>query len=203
MKNVTILSLALSTGLAHGAIASNDWESGTLEGWTYTASNGGSWINPGFGGNPGGYLAYIDGPDNQIDPPQIFAPAEYLGDYTAFEDIGYFQYDIINFSDNQNPGNYQRIRLLGANGEEARALVEYLPTDTWQTITVAITEANWQMLSGTWDGLIANVTGLYFGGDVVVGAGAEGAVDNFSLVPAPGSVALLGFGALAAARRRR
>lgn len=202
---LSILGVAGIASCAIGGIAETDWNSGTLEGWTFTASAGGDWVNPNAGGNGGGYVQYNDGVDGSLPTPQLFAPGQYLGDYTSYVSGGYFEYDII-LSGTPGPGeptNYPRIRLVGADGSEARVIQDYLVDANWQTIQVNIAEAEWEMVSGTWAGLIADVDSLYFGGDLLVGSGPEGGVDNFRLVPSAPTASILMISLAGMARRRR
>ena len=208
MKHTMIIAIAGLAGAATAGpalIAETTWGGTDLAGWTFTDNGFGTWDNPGAGGNPGGYARYVD-VGGTGSPPQLFAPGDYLGDYTGYIG-GFFQYDIrLEMAPDEpgEPGNYPRIRLLGSDGSEARALAEFVPTTDWQQVTISIVESDWQMVSGTWAGLIGDVNGLYFGGDVLLGGGPEGAVDNFRLfIPAPGATALLGLAGLTAARRRR
>lgn len=212
---ITSLSAALTVaaGLSIASagpslVAETLWDTGTLEGWTYSGGGPsiGDWVNPGVGGNPGGYVQYIDGTDGAAPPPFLFAPNEFLGNYTAYIG-GFFQYDIRldpAAGDGSDTTNYPRVRLLGADGSIARADLEFLLTNDWQQVTVGITEANWEMVQGTWDGLIQNVSGLQFGGDHTIGSGPESGVDNFRLfIPSPGAaVTILVAGALTSRRRR-
>jgi hypothetical protein len=210
MKIVTIACLA---GLASAASAGNivvaetTWGGSDLEGWTFTPNGFGTWFNPGSGGNPGGFAQYDDVASDQ-PPPFLFAPAQFLGNYTGYIG-GRFEYDVKLGQPGDKPGEpipneYSRIRLVGSDGSEARALLDVTLSTEWQSISVNIVESDWEMVSGTWNGLIQDVSELYFGGDSLLGSGPEGAVDNFRLiVPAPGAAALLGLGGLAVARRRR
>ena len=211
MKTIIATTLAASAGAALAGpslVAETLWDTGTFEGWTFTdgGSTGGTWVNPGSGGNPGGFVQYIDGTDGQAAPPQLSAPSAYLGDYNGLIG-GFFQYDVridAAAGDGSDATNYPRIRLFGADGSIARAALDVQVTNDWQQVTISIVESDWQMVSGTWAGLIGDVNGLYFGGDVLLGGGPEGAVDNFRLfIPAPGATALLGLAGLTAARRRR
>jgi len=211
MKTLAITCVA---GLATAAFANGNtliaetlWDSDTtLQGWTFDLTNPlGEWDNPGSDGNPGGYARYTDVASNDLGP-FLFAPVEYLGDYTGYIG-GYFTYDIRLEMPSDDPGlpsNYPRIRLTGSDGSEARALANFDLTTDWTAVEIDIVESDWEMVSGTWDGLIQDVDGLFFGGDFLLGSGPEGAVDNFRLfIPAPGGLALIGLGGLAAARRRR
>ena len=209
----TILAIAGIAGFAAAASANGNiviaetlWDSdNTLQGWTFTDNGLGSWDNPGADGNPGGYARYTDVASN-MQGPSLFAPGQYLGDYSSYIG-GCFTYDIRLEMPSNDPGlpsNYPRIRLQGSDGSEARALANFDLTTDWTSVQINILESDWEMVSGTWNGLIGDVSGLYFGGDFLLGSGPEGAVDNFRLlVPAPGAGALLGLGGLAMARRRR
>lgn len=207
-KSLTILCIAgLATAAQAGTtvVAESTWGNGDLDGWTFTSNGFGEWVNPGSGGNPGGYAQYVDVASNH-PPPQLFAPGQFLGDYTGYIG-GYFEYDNrLEMAPDEpgEPSNYSRIRLQGADGSEARAIADFVLDTDWQTIRIDIVESDWQMVSGTWNGLISNVSGLYFGGDFLLGSGPEAGVDNFRLIiPAPGAAALIGMGGLVAARRRR
>ncbi len=197
-----------SFAAAGGIVAQTTWDSGTLEGWTYTSgTGGGEYETPIVGGNPGGFLQFVDGVDGQIGPPRSYAPAQFLGDYTAYEGVGYIEYDIILSSPPTVPGeplNYQRMRLEGANGSEARIIADYTPTDVWQTVHVNIIETEWEMVSGTWQDLISNVTAMRLGGDVITGSGPEGGMDNVTLVaPEAPLTGVLTLGLAGMLRRRR
>ncbi len=206
MKNAAIsITLLAGACVAHaGTVAETTWDSGTLEGWTYPDTGGGDWTAPTTGGNGGGFAQYIDGVDGSAPVPQLFAPSAFLGDYTGYIG-GYIEYDIIL---NAVPGpgeptNYPRIRLVGSDGSEARVIADYLLTDSWQNVHVNIVESEWEMVSGTWAGLIGDVSELHFGGDFLVGSGPEAGVDNFRLVPATPFATLMTLGMAGMIRRRR
>ncbi|USN99418.1 MAG: hypothetical protein H6810_01715 [Phycisphaeraceae bacterium] len=200
------MTAAIVCALAGSAFAGTvitDWDSGTFEGWTTTGTNGGLWTNPGTGGNPGGYLQYEDDPNGGLYPNELLAPVAYLGDYSAFEGVGYFEYDVIHLQPNLNPTDYPRIRLFGDNGEEAFSKGGFIVTDTWTSLHFDVVAADFEMVSGTWADLIDNITELRISGDNAIGSGLEGGVDNFKLyIPAPGAASVLALAGLVSARRR-
>lgn len=202
---LTALTIGLIAGTASAGTFITTWDSGTFEGWTTTGATGGFWTNPGAGGNPGGYLQYTDDPDGTLTPDELLAPGQYLGDFRPYEGVGYFEYDVIHQLEPINPPiDYPRIRLFGANGEEAFSLGGFIVTDEWTTLRFDIIESDFEMVTGTWAGLIENVTQLRISGDNAIGSGLEGGVDNFKLfIPAPGATALLALAGIASARRRR
>jgi len=205
-----ILCVAISamagSALAGVVVAETNWNSGGLEGWTFDNNGGGVWNYEAAGGNGGGYIQYVDDVDGTISPPPIFAPAEFLGDYTGYVG-GYLEYDIILNGIATLPGeptNYLRMRLEGANGSEARIIADYDIDSTWQTVRVNIVESEWEMISGTWADLISNVTAMRTGGDLITGFGPEGGLDNVRLVvPEAPFAGLIMFGAMSSIRRRR
>ena len=203
MKTGMIAMMAVA-GLASAGTFVTDWNSGGFEGWTTLGTNGGTWTNPGMGGNGGGYLQYEDAIDGSATVNELLAPSQYLGDYRGYEGVGFFEYDVIHLQPAINPIDYPRIRLFGDNGEEAFSLGGFVVDDTWTTLRFDILESQFEMVSGTWDDLIDNITQLRISGDNAVGSGIEGGVDNFKLaIPAPGSALLLGGAGLALSRRRR
>lgn len=204
MRFTTLSAVALLASSAAIADVTTTWDSGTLEGWSF-ANNpaAGEWEVFSIGGNPDGYVSYIDGPDGTLPPNFLFAPASYLGDYSSFGAGAGFSYDAI-WEASHPVINAPVIRLLGAGGEIAEGFGVGTNTAGWDSFFVSLEETSWNMISGDWNDLIQNVTGLTLNGDNGIGDGREAGVDNFTLiVPAPSALALLGAGGLLSMRRRR
>ncbi|MEQ8844281.1 MAG: GC-type dockerin domain-anchored protein [Phycisphaerales bacterium] len=147
-----VLSTHASAQLSWVA-AESDFDSG-LDGWTFTS--GIIW-SPG-GGNPGGFLRFEDD-----GPPLggiVTAPAEFLGDWREYDDNGVLRYDyrIIEIDGAQFPMG--RIDLSGPRGA-ARWLPPSEPRPyAWRSRFIPIRRGEWVVLSGTWDGLMSNVTSM-------------------------------------------
>lgn len=206
MRSVASLAAvaALSTVAAAGGNVTTTWDSGTLEGWTFTPdTTRGDWEVFAAGGNPGGYVSYTDGTDPQSFPNFLFAPASYLGDYSSFGAGAGFSFDGI-WEASHAVINGPVIRIYGANGEEAEGIATGFNSSSWDSFFIDFNESSWNVISGNWNDLISNVTQVGIHGDNGSGLGREAGVDNFTLVvPAPGAMGLLAGAGLLAARRRR
>jgi hypothetical protein len=55
----------------------------------------------------------------------------------------------------------------------------------WQHFAIPLREDRWQMRSGTWGGLLTNVTSVLLSLDMVFGGPLDGNVDNFALIGFP------------------
>lgn len=206
MKNMptcVILTCSLAACIANADVLTT-WDSGALEGWSFTPNpDAGDWEVFAAGGNPGGYVSYIDGPDGMAQPNFLYAPSEYLGDYSTYGPGAGFSYDAI-WEASHAVINAPIIRLFGANGEVAEGFGPGVNSAGWDSFFISLEESSWTMLSGDWNDLIQDVTALIIHGDNGIGAGREAGVDNFRLVvPAPGTAGILAAAGLIATRRRR
>ena len=201
------ISTLMVCGLAVGATQADvltTWDSGTLEGWTFTPDPpSGDWEVFSTGGNPGGYVSYIDGPDGMTQPNFLYAPSSYLGDYSTFGPGAGFSYDAI-WEASHPVINAPVIRLFGSGGEVAEGFGSGVNSAGWDSFFVSLEETSWTMISGSWNDLIQDVTAVIIHGDNGIGEGREGGVDNFNLiVPAPGVLGLFATMGVVTARRRR
>ncbi|MBO6512483.1 MAG: PEP-CTERM sorting domain-containing protein [Phycisphaerales bacterium] len=207
MRITHIATISALCGAAFTAQAdfTTTWDSGTFEGWTSSPSPAaGNWDVFPTGGNPDGYVSYFDGPDGSTNPVFLFAPGQYLGDYTGFGPGAGFSYDAIWESDDFDPILPPVIHLFGANGEEAIGFGAGVNSTGWDSFFIALEESSWDVVSGNWNDLLQNVTAVGISGDNGIGPDREAGVDNFTLiVPAPASLTLLGLGAAFASSRRR
>lgn len=152
-------------------------------------------------GNPGGFIT---------------APDEYLGDWTGLDENGVlsFQYRRFKNGDAVVRTKPLVVFLEGADGSRAVWTGKNIKRKTgWLTVNVPIDEGRWTMQSGTWEGLLADVTELRLGVERVVnrrGRDERSAIDNITLnatnpapVPEPGTITLVAVAGLALIGRRR
>jgi hypothetical protein len=212
---------AFPTDLAAAPITILSSFNGGLEGWT-TTDAGAVLSHAGAGGNPGGFLLH-DNSEGAI--AQLVAPAAFLGNLSAF--IGgtlSFDGNQIgaggSFFDGPNgiPGgvflDYGIIQIIGPT---LTAQVDLLPGGAtapaggWQTFSIPLTAAAWNMTPSDFSTLMQNVTGLRLTIEALWGSEIQG-IDNITLtsvdqpavpVPEPASLLLLGSAAGWMLRRRR
>ncbi|MFA6176312.1 MAG: hypothetical protein WC765_07015 [Phycisphaerae bacterium] len=186
MKTVLIIFAAFCASLASLVDAnaasvvptSTEWDSGVSEGWT---SIGGLVTYPLTGGVSGGYLSSEDIQSNDMT---IYAPTSYLGDYTALIDNAYFSValrTLVQGSDIWPP--FGTLTLTGPSGKYKVDLGNPPPVSSgWVTFSLPLNEATWNRVSGTWTGLLQNVTEVSLdieGGSAIT---ETTGVDNFELI---------------------
>lgn len=143
-----------------------------LADWSY-ANTGGA-TNPGAGGNSGGYCRISDGTGISY----VYAPSRFLGDWRPAAGAGSLALDVRLFS---GTGAWLDLssfmRLSGPGGVAVAALDPALLPPIgrlWRTLTIPLASSSWTVVSGTWDGLLADVTewrlqAEFLGGTEVVG----------------------------------
>ncbi len=139
------------------------------------------------GGNPGGYLLFTDATNATT---YIDAPKTYRGSYAALNGLGYitFQHKIFSES-NVNGYDPYEIRLYGPGG--SATFTGGTPTagsTSWLTVVAPLVEADWSVTSGTWTGLLANVTDLQIDIELVSNSTVPNdveAIDNVAVVSKP------------------
>jgi hypothetical protein len=146
----------------------------------YFKNTGGA-TNPESGGNGGGYVSIADGTGNSYG----YSAPVFHGDWTAYDGNGYLTVDIrIASATGTNAGSPDFIRISGPGGAARVSLtaedLTLLPR-VWTTFAFPIAESSWILDSGTWAGLLANITECridleYFDGSETVG------MDNFGLM---------------------
>jgi len=203
---VWCLSLTALASSATGAVVAESTFDANLEGWVGTEPTQVCWMAT--DGNPGGYLRFTD---CTADLTRVHAPtgSEFLGDLSAYDGIGSISFD-------------QKIFLVPSstfylpyeiNIASAAGIAQWIddtpdgPTD-WVTITANLDESEWNVLSGTWEGILSNVLSLTISVELCddfQGVGDVAGIDNVVLTPEPATLSLLavGLGILARRRRRR
>ena len=144
--------------------------------WSFANTNGVT--NPGSDGNRGGFARITDGAGTTY----AFAPSRFLGDWTSLVGHGRVTVDVRLLSRAAAPVDIPEfIRLAGPGGS---AVVPLAGADVpasavvWKTFEYPLQENVWTMTSGTWAGLMQNVTEVRIQADIVAGTEVFG-IDNF------------------------
>lgn len=151
------VSLSSTPVKAFIACAYDDFNAAGTGDWSFANTAGVS--NPGSGGNRGGYLNFADkGGVTSF----AFVPAKFLGDWSSLDGTGIVTIDLRIVSRNGlNGGISEFIRISGPGGS---AFVTIDPAEfpesglVWKTFSYPIDSSQWIVDSGTWLGLLQDVT---------------------------------------------
>jgi RHS repeat-associated protein len=139
-------------------VAESDFDDG-LDGWTAADPAQIDWIDS--GGNPNGFLRYTQVPVS--GPAFVRAPASFDGDWSALNGHGTLSFDqkVIDPGPNLNGIQQREVQISGPGGSARWTAPPPAPVPSdWLTFAIPIVESNWQVTSGTWLGLLQNVTDL-------------------------------------------
>lgn len=185
MKNlkvgIPIVSCALVLVPAFGSAftIASDFENG-LDGWTNELGDGSTtWASS--GGNPGGFVHFND----NFDAEWIVAPSKFLGDWSRFNGVGKVMFDhrLINIGQNAYEFLPYEVRISGPGGSAIWTGPKPSGPTGWLKFVIQLIPNLWTVTSGTWDGLLANVTDFR----ILIekcrnnGLGEENGVDNVRL----------------------
>lgn len=145
----------------------SDFESGTTDGWISEGDGDYRW--EAGTGNPGGCLRVDD--DATGNTNRSYAPLKFLGNWSGATVNDTLRADILlhPISTTYISSNFV-FRISGPGGTATAILSPTPPFDTWTTYKVSLSQSDWQLNSGTWGGLMQNVTALivtmeYISGD--------------------------------------
>ncbi len=197
----TTLAVAVASPVFASAPAFSNFDSGP-DGWTFPAST--EWRAT--GGNADGHL-FGGIPEDANITAGAFAPAAFLGDWSALDGVGSISFDYKRFDNGQNPLGFLplTIQIVGPGGNATwNGPIINTPGD-WTTYTAPINQANWSIDDGNWNDILANVAIFYIQLELVINAGPlddTAGLDNVSLIPSPATIGLLSLGLLGTRRRR-
>ncbi len=144
--------------------------------WSFANTGGAS--NPGSGGNSGGFCQISDGTGLSY----AFAPSRYLGVWSPLNGTGRITIDLRILSSGGTTWDVPEFITLSGPG--GTAIASLAATDlppvgrVWRPYTFSLQEATWSVTSGTWVGLLANVTECRLQIEFISGTEVVG-FDNF------------------------
>lgn len=151
---MTILACGGTTPSKAGIVAFSGFDGG-LEGWTSNTPAEVTWQST--GGNPGGYAQFVDGSSGETF---FVAPPQFLGDLRILDETGTLSYDhrLVQIGSQNNGIVPLEVRLAGPGGEAN--WLGAIPTEgpLWNQIIVPFQQSSWNVVSGSWSGILSNVT---------------------------------------------
>lgn len=154
-----ILNSTAGTGLTGFPVIS-EFTSGS-DGWTLSHNGfAARWASS--GGNPGGYVEYLNTPPVAPAPTFIRSPAKFLGDWSPLDGKGQLRYDHGVFEQTTVQGTFPHAVIISGSGGTATWTGDGpdAPNSGWTNVIVPIREDAWQVISGSWSSLLTNVTSL-------------------------------------------
>ena len=205
-RKAVVMSVVLMSIFAGSATAAISTFDSGLDGWTGGPDPIG-WYSG--GGNPDGYLLFNDNRNVNVSPmPLVYAPLDFLGDWSGLDGIGVLSYDHKIFSTGSNSA-YVPYEVYIHSGDDFARWQGDTPNGVtdWVNIEVPIDSSEWVVKQGTWEDILSNVTQLRIRVELVSGSDVlsdiEG-IDNVSLqVPEPATLSLMAIGGLLLRRRKR
>ena len=165
-----------------------------LEGWTLPNQLDADFSWQSSGGNPDGYAQFIDGLDNNGN--FITAPSVFLGDWSNLNSTGAISFDHNQFDAGTGNDIVPFEIFLSGSGGSARFIQNHPGTiGEWLSVTAILDETFWTVESGTWTGLLNDVSQFDIRIEVVDNnntLGDRAGIDNIAVVvPEPTGLAFL------------
>lgn len=187
LRAIAILGTALTLVPFHAAanpvviVAETTFES-DLEGWELFPGPQDQMIWEPAGDEPGGYARFED-TSSASDCAR--APADYGGDWSWMDGIGYLRWDQRIFRLGHDPtiGDY-RLVIAGPGGRAEFTSPGPSGVTGWEPVTAHIYEGDWSVTSGAWSAILADVDTVLIAIEMVEnpGSGSEADVDGLDNV---------------------
>jgi DNA-binding beta-propeller fold protein YncE len=181
-----VFSIVMLCGPPVKAQVASTFDTG-LDGWKINGDNSAVW--QATGGNPGGCLDVNDQAVGSMN--WAIAPLKFLGDWSGFALTDSICFDI--YEVNTSGGAWVPVEHVWIEGPLGRAwaidpgLPVPPPSGTWLTARIPVDPAHWTVVSGTWEGLLSNVTSVRVFAEWVDG-GETTWLDNMRLTATPPAV---------------
>jgi hypothetical protein len=187
----TVALLSLGVGPARADVCTpkilslSNFNTG-LQGWTSNTPAQIKWVST---GTNSGYVQFTD---QTGDSTYIDAPASFHGAYTTLNNAGYLSYTHRIFSETGVTAySPYEVRMSGPGGAATfNGATPTAATSGWVTVLAPIVAGDWQVTSGTWSGLLANVTDVQIDIELVTNQTIPGdtdieGIDTIALVMLP------------------
>lgn len=143
-----------------------DFETG-LDNWTVEGDS--QWLIEAGTGNPGSCLRVNDNATGAMN--LAYAPIKFLGDWSSATNSDTLRADIFlhQYSSSYVSPNF--VFMISGPGGQASGIINPTPTfQAWENYKISLNPADWTLDSGTWSGLLNDVTTLivtveYISGD--------------------------------------
>lgn len=159
MKNKILVFLFLMIYSSGGfSQVISDFEGDNTDGWV--SEGDGVYYYEATTGNPGGCFRVDD--DATGDMNYSFAPLKFLGNWSSATASDTLSADIFlnQIATAYITSNNFLFRIKGPGGQATAILNPNPPYKTWKTYKVSLSPTDWQLNSGTWSGLMQQVTTL-------------------------------------------
>ncbi len=160
MKNCRLIGAALAAGLLTSAASAQDtvidtFEDDTLNGWTF--ANDVKTVEVVEGGPCGSFVQLVDAGAGTAMVG--FAPESYLGIWTGGDGVGFVSFDLalLDLIDGGAFTVQPSVLLIGPGGS-AQFFFDFPVIGEWEHYVAPLDSGQWLQLSGTWPGMLADVT---------------------------------------------
>jgi hypothetical protein len=188
---VTTICLSSAAFAAADSVIVKTTFDSDLGGWTTNTQPDVSWSAK--GGNPGGEALFTDVTSGV--GTVLLAPSTFLSpaiNFTKLDGKAFisFQHRMVKETGVNATGNYA-LTMSGPGGTATFAgglSIVLAKKNKWMTVVAPLIEADWMMSSGTWAGLLANVTSIQVPMEMVSNdpsTSDEEALDNIEIVSVP------------------
>ncbi|HUM48266.1 MAG TPA: hypothetical protein PLD84_15150, partial [Chitinophagales bacterium] len=181
MKSIPIIILSLAAFCISHAQVVNTFDNPNISQWELEGD--GALLHDAVNGLPGGCL-HFDDPATGIISVMIIPP-DYLGAWNDDDQEISFDMKVVT-SDNDEIENFPWVIEISGPGGTAQALPGYIaPHNVWVHISLPVNAANWTVLSGSWEEILASVNQVRIRVEYIGGV-EDTYIDNVALSFTPG-----------------
>jgi hypothetical protein len=156
LLTIFIFIASMQCSISYAITARSTFDTG-VDGWTCIGSGSFGYVDE--GGNPGGFVRFVDISGTSGDG-WIIAPTKFLGDWTTLDGNGVLSWDHIILQEGGVDTILQgQVMIAGPEGTATCTTLESMK-EFWKSFSVPVSQPAWKLTLGSWAGLINNVTEL-------------------------------------------